>query len=85
MKSGGIMTCRISTEDTIAVESFKDFPQMGRFTLRDEGAPGLRCALVPSLTWLLTPLRTVAGKTIGIGKILRIKDYNKDKGAWLSA
>jgi len=24
-------------ENSIAIETFKDFPQMGRFTLRDEG------------------------------------------------
>lgn len=44
---------QLTTDETIAVEKFKDFPQMGRFTLRDEG------------------------KTIGIGKILRIKEFVK--------
>ena len=53
VKAGSIMTCRITTNATIAIENFKDFPQLGRFTLRDEG------------------------KTIGIGKILRIKDWGK--------
>jgi len=29
--------CRIQVNDTICVEKFSDFPQLGRFTLRDEG------------------------------------------------
>lgn len=28
---------RMQTSGSICIESFKDFPQMGRFTLRDEG------------------------------------------------
>lgn len=41
----------------ICVESFNDFPQMGRFTLRDEG------------------------KTIAIGKILKVLDSVNASGA----
>jgi peptide chain release factor subunit 3 len=53
IKNGSIAIVRIVTDETIAVENFKDFPQLGRFTLRDEG------------------------KTIGIGKIMRIKEFTK--------
>jgi len=37
IKSGGIITARIRLVETVAFECFKDFPQLGRFTLRDEG------------------------------------------------
>ena len=36
-RSGDVITCRIQAEMPIAVESFKDVAQLGRFTLRDEG------------------------------------------------
>ena len=31
------MVARMETQGPICMESFKDFAQMGRFTLRDEG------------------------------------------------
>jgi len=34
---GSIATVRITVPETIAIETFKDHAQMGRFTLRDEG------------------------------------------------
>mmetsp|Transcript_6753 Transcript_6753/g.23578 ORF Transcript_6753/g.23578 Transcript_6753/m.23578 type:complete len:492 (+) Transcript_6753:440-1915(+) len=37
VKSGTIVNCRIRVEQAICVELFSDYPQMGRFTLRDEG------------------------------------------------
>lgn len=37
IKSQGYCKCKISIPRTIAIEEFKDFQQMGRFTLRDEG------------------------------------------------
>jgi len=37
LKSQAIGNVRIEIEESIAIESFKDVPQMGRFTLRDEG------------------------------------------------
>jgi len=37
IKSEGYCTCKITVPQTIAVEEYKDFAQMGRFTLRDEG------------------------------------------------
>jgi peptide chain release factor subunit 3 len=49
LKSGSIGVVRISIATPICVEKFSDIPQLGRFTLRDEG------------------------KTIAIGKVLRIK------------
>lgn len=50
LKSGSIGNVRIQLEESIAVESYKDFPQMGRFTIRDEG------------------------KTIAIGKVLKVHE-----------
>ncbi|CAI7858202.1 unnamed protein product, partial [Closterium sp. NIES-53] len=37
VKSGAIVVVRIQVSDPICVEKFSDFPQLGRFTLRDEG------------------------------------------------
>lgn len=37
LKSGSIALVRIQLAGTICLERFKDFPQLGRFTLRDEG------------------------------------------------
>ncbi|KAH7444894.1 hypothetical protein KP509_02G096500 [Ceratopteris richardii] len=37
VKSGAVVVVRIQVIDVISVEQFEDFPQLGRFTLRDEG------------------------------------------------
>ena len=37
MKQDQVCIARLRTAGTICLETFKDFPQMGRFTLRDEG------------------------------------------------
>lgn len=37
VKAGSIVMCRISVEQPILIEKFSDYPQLGRFTLRDEG------------------------------------------------
>lgn len=37
VKSNAIILCRIQVGALICVERFSDFPQLGRFTLRDEG------------------------------------------------
>lgn len=50
MKQDQVCIARLRTAGTICLETFKDFPQMGRFTLRDEGktiAIGKVLKLVP--------------------------------------
>ena len=37
LKSGSIGIVRITVEESVAIESYKQFPQLGRFTIRDEG------------------------------------------------
>lgn len=37
LKSGSLAMVRIQLAGTVCMERFKDFPQLGRFTLRDEG------------------------------------------------
>ncbi|CAM6017017.1 unnamed protein product [Sphagnum balticum] len=37
VKSGAVVVVRIQVNELICVEKFEDFPQLGRFTLRDEG------------------------------------------------
>ena len=39
VKQDQVCIARLRTAGTICLETFKDFPQMGRFTLRDEGKP----------------------------------------------
>ena len=50
VKSGAIITCIIELGEPVCIEEFDKCPQLGRFTLRDEG------------------------KTIGIGKCLKIME-----------
>jgi len=37
VKSKALVDCHIKLASGVAMELFKDFPQLGRFTLRDEG------------------------------------------------
>ena len=37
VKQDQIAICRFAADDVICMETFKDHPQLGRFTLRDEG------------------------------------------------
>lgn len=50
VKSGAVVACIIEVEQSVCIETFEQCPQLGRFTLRDEG------------------------KTIGIGKCLKLLD-----------
>jgi len=50
VKSGAVISCVIEVEQPVCIETFESCPQLGRFTLRDEG------------------------KTIGIGKCLKLLD-----------
>ena len=50
VKQDQVCIARLQAAGTICMETFKDFPQMGRFTLRDEGktiAIGKVLKLVP--------------------------------------
>ncbi len=37
VKKGGMVSARIQLNQPVCLEEYKDFPQLGRFTLRDEG------------------------------------------------
>ena len=37
VKSGAVVTCVIECEQAVCIEPFESSPQLGRFTLRDEG------------------------------------------------
>ena len=39
LKQDQIAIVRFVSEDLLCMEKFKDHPQLGRFTLRDEGTP----------------------------------------------
>lgn len=55
IKAGDVCDLIIVLPESATIEEFKDVPQMGRFTLRDEGC------------------------TIGIGKVLKIEVFEKNK------
>lgn len=38
VKAGAIVMVRIACVQSVLIEKFSDYPQLGRFTLRDEGA-----------------------------------------------
>ena len=70
MKAGGIMICKLMTEETIAIEVWGNAPTALRLPM-----PMCFCAqsfkdCAPLGRFTLRD----EGKTIGIGKILRIKD-----------
>ncbi|RZB95363.1 Eukaryotic peptide chain release factor GTP-binding subunit ERF3A isoform A [Glycine soja] len=37
VKNGAVVMCRVQVNNSICIEKFSDFPQLGRFTLRTEG------------------------------------------------
>ncbi|KAG5041798.1 hypothetical protein JHK85_014274 [Glycine max] len=37
VKNGAVVVCRVQVNNSICIEKFSDFPQLGRFTLRTEG------------------------------------------------
>jgi len=37
VKKGGMVVVRIEVNQPVCIETYKSFPQLGRFTLRDEG------------------------------------------------
>jgi peptide chain release factor subunit 3 len=57
----------VETTAPVCVERFTDFPQLGRFTLRDEGSVRLSI-------WAVFPAHRLhnIGKTIAIGKITKL-------------
>jgi len=70
VKQDQIAIMRLEAAGVICMEPFKDFPQMGRFTLRDEGKKNsysiTRKHQVTFICIILT------GRTIAIGKVLKV-------------
>lgn len=60
---------RLEAAGVICMEPFKDFPQMGRFTLRDEGT-GINFYLLKRRLQIILTL--FIGRTIAIGKVLKV-------------
>jgi len=58
VKNGALVRCVLECAQPVCLELFSDFPQLGRFTLRDEGktiAVGKITALGPKKKEPLTP------------------------------
>lgn len=53
VKQDQVCIARLRTAGTICLETFKEFPQMGRFTLRDEGKnqKAVKCPLLIIFSW----------------------------------
>ena len=51
IKQGDSCIVRIETTQNVCLETYKDYPQLGRFTLRDEGILGVElCVYLRCLT-----------------------------------
>lgn len=70
VKQEQVCIARLRAAGVICLETFKDFPQMGRFTLRDEGKEGKAHSknLQTSMSFSILS----SGKTIAIGKVLKL-------------
>lgn len=55
----------------VCVERFVDYPQLGRFTLRDEGK-------MSSSATLVTVIYSELGRTIAIGKVTKLIEGSVD-------
>ena len=74
IKQDQIAIVRFEASELICMERFKDHPQLGRFTLRDEGTYLNSFLLVFKNNVRHFPTFYFAGKTIAIGKILKLVD-----------
>lgn len=72
-KKGQRIVALVEAPGLVCVERFTDYPQLGRFTLRDEG--NLNLNLSPLCQ---TPSHERAGKTIAIGKITKLIERGDD-------
>jgi hypothetical protein len=61
--TGQKIVALVEATGLVCVERFKDYPQLGRFTLRDEGRPALYFLTAQILN------ASSVGKTIAIGKV----------------
>ncbi|KAH9983837.1 P-loop containing nucleoside triphosphate hydrolase protein [Russula vinacea] len=62
----------LETNAPICLERFSDYPQLGRFTLRDEGT-GRR------LAGFFLVVNSLAGKTVAIGKVTKLIEAHMDE------
>uniref|UniRef100_M4DJ93 Eukaryotic peptide chain release factor GTP-binding subunit n=1 Tax=Brassica campestris TaxID=3711 RepID=M4DJ93_BRACM len=59
VKNGAGVVCRIQVTNSICVEKFSDFPQLGRFTLRTEGSLLGTTMMVSPASWVLSPSSSI--------------------------
>ena len=70
VKQDQIAIMRLEAAGVICMEPFKDFPQMGRFTLRDEGITNIRLSHTYKSNFDMSHM--IIGRTIAIGKVLKV-------------
>lgn len=75
VKQGQKVIARIETAGPICVETFEEYPQLGRFTLRDEGENW--CPLIEMNIDFLNFI-IGAGKTIAIGRITKVLESSNE-------
>lgn len=62
-KKGQKIVALLEAAQLVSVEKFSEYPQLGRFTLRDEGAPHFLTVSQPVF------MQCFVGRTIAIGKV----------------
>lgn len=74
MKQDQVAIMRIECSGMICLEEFKRFPQMGRFTLRDESKFEINALLSYPIATIAhhNLFLPFADKTIAIGKVLKV-------------
>jgi peptide chain release factor subunit 3 len=50
VKQGQKVIARIETDQPVCVETFEDYPQLGRFTVRDEGSLSISLWMTSSVS-----------------------------------
>ena len=78
IKVGETVKCVVRVNHKVCAESFDDMPQLGRFTMRDEGT----CSLAHKPPTFLTPVHVDffdddTGITIAVGKVVKIREEKK--------
>ena len=66
VKQDQVVVARLETAGVICLETFQDFPRMARFILRDEGN------IEVTFYWHINKYLFYIGKTIAIGKVLKL-------------
>lgn len=78
IKVGETVKCVVRVNHKVCAESFDDMPQLGRFTMRDEGTRSLAHKLPAHVAnTCACRLPCATGITIAVGKVVKIREEKK--------